>query len=289
MKFTSIYTIFLRLKRDYNLTELNQSDVIEWSADALEAIGAVQIMEKKLKLLHVKNHLAQLPNGLIDILQVNRVYGYEGKCLCDQFNTMFIAVKTKKPKIKQVEDCTKQQFCTDFIYLKPDDTGGLELKPIRKAESPFFVMNACEECENAKDKDGDYDYFLYAQRVNDIVFSFKEGIVALTYFTIPTDEQGFPLIPDVYQITDAVSKYIAYKYFTKQFYIRGDKTDFYKMNNAKQEWLDAVKRAANYAMMPDIDDLQNMYEVLTNPFITSRYYNSFKTIQSPQLKPLNRR
>ena len=288
MKFTSVYSIFLKLKRDYNLTELNQADVIEWSAEALEAIGAIQIMEKKFKLLHVKNHLTELPAGLIDIIQLFRVFGYEGKCLCDSTNTLVVAVPDNR-KIKVIEDCdNSQNFCQEIIYIKDSKYQDLEFKPIRKSTSSLFLRYACEECDVMDDSDGQFDYYLYTQQLNNLVFSFKEGIVAINYFSVPTDKQGFPMIPDIYQVTEAVSKYIAYKYFSKYFYINGDKTSFYKMQNAKQEWEEAVKRAANYAMMPDLDDLQNMYEVLTNPFSPERYYQSFKSLQAPRLKPLNR-
>lgn len=289
MKFTSIYTIFLKLKRDYGLTEINQSDVIEWSAEALEAIGAIQIMQRKLKLLHVKNHKAQLPAGMIDILQLHRVNGYQGKCLCDETNTM-ITTTYSTNKITVIEGCQQAESqCKDIIYIKDITGSEIEFKPIRKATSTLFLKNSCEECLDKDDSEySDYGYDLYMQEVNDLVFSFKEGIVALTYYSIPIDNDGFPLIPDIYPITNAVTKYIAYKYFSKVFYSKGDKTDFYKMSNAKQEWETAVKQAANYAMMPDIDDLQNMFEVFTNPYEPERYYQSFKTLQQPRNKPLNR-
>lgn len=74
--FKSIGSIIARLYRDLGAnTELNESDIIEWSADALNMIGAYHQYDEVSKCLDVCNHQVELPCGfhkLVDISYKNK-------------------------------------------------------------------------------------------------------------------------------------------------------------------------------------------------------------------------
>ncbi len=58
--YTSIDRIFNKLERDFG-SEFNEGDVIEWTGEALEAIGAVKQYEEAVAYIKVVNHQISLP------------------------------------------------------------------------------------------------------------------------------------------------------------------------------------------------------------------------------------
>ena len=71
-RYVSIYRILDKLRRDLRMDELSVSDVIEWSAEALEAIGAVTQYEDAIAFIEIKNYTCCIPNGTYQIKQVAR-------------------------------------------------------------------------------------------------------------------------------------------------------------------------------------------------------------------------
>ena len=69
-RYTSIERIFSKVSRDLGVDKINEADVIEWSAEALEAIGAVTLYEEAVAFIEVKNHQCAIPTGLHRITQV---------------------------------------------------------------------------------------------------------------------------------------------------------------------------------------------------------------------------
>jgi hypothetical protein len=95
--------------------------------------------------------------------------------------------------------------------------------------------------------------------INDtyIKFNQKSGNVVLLYEAFPADEDGFPLIPDVMEIKNAVAKYITMKldYISWRF----DATDTGKKaihEHSEREYMWAIGKAHNAIKMLDYDEME---------------------------------
>ena len=71
-KYTSIKRILATLTRDLGVDNINEADVIEWGAEAIEFIGTISMYEEAVAFIEVKNHQCEVPIGLHSIIQVAR-------------------------------------------------------------------------------------------------------------------------------------------------------------------------------------------------------------------------
>lgn len=85
-QYTTLDRILSKLYRDLGLEEISETDVVEWTGEALEGIGTVSLYEEAVAFIEVENHEADLPFGLHTIIQVarNNNWTKETKqdCLC---------------------------------------------------------------------------------------------------------------------------------------------------------------------------------------------------------------
>ena len=73
---------------------------------------------------------------------------------------------------------------------------------------------------------------------------------------MPTDSEGYPLIPDYAEFKEAIYWYINMKY-SYAFWRRGEIRDgIYQ--DAEQKWHWYCQQAANKGMMPDLGQLENI-------------------------------
>ena len=63
LEYTSMETIFSKFNRDLRGTDISESDLVEWSAEALGFMKVVEIQEEALAFIEVQNHQAELPCG----------------------------------------------------------------------------------------------------------------------------------------------------------------------------------------------------------------------------------
>jgi len=278
-KTTNINKIFVKLQRDYGITNLDESTVIEWSAEALQAINAVPYYENAITLLNVKGYQANIPNDLIQILQLAK-YNQDINldCLCKQ--PIYKNVDnnfTFEPLIEETSCEIQETDCCNIIYTVPDFNileNNFYYKNnftiIRLSTNSFFNSNNCEQ-------DNPYDtcYNEYQVINNVLRFSFKTGLVALSYHRFPLDENGYPLIPDTYAYTTAIEKYILYKLSERDFF-NNIPNSVGKLQKYEKDWNKYCSQAASEMMIPrGVDEMQNLSEMWLKPIQTTRNYYSF--------------
>jgi len=152
-------------------------------------------------------------NGYVEQCKRIQVVDYRGKLPCDiQF---LIGVSHNGEQIKR----------TGFIpnKVKPTDSTKLNKLPNNL-------------------------YDTYSLNPNYIITSFKEGYIDVYYNGLATDEEGFPLIPDIYEIKEALSWFILMK-----MCLRGFKHPVVTFQLAEQQWKTYYPQAQNACKMPDID------------------------------------
>jgi len=104
-KFKSIKSILAGLYRDLGVnTELNESDLYEWCAEALMLIGSYPQYTEETVMLDVDNHTCGLPNNFLYIKGAT----VNGKPLA--WNNKSIASNYNCPECKIPTCCTEHNF-----------------------------------------------------------------------------------------------------------------------------------------------------------------------------------
>lgn len=298
-KKISIKSVLGKLRRDIPFS-FEEADAIEWIAEALEAVGAVSQLKERVAFLEVKNHECVVPDNLVYIVQLARNHNYQNNPETACCST----VVEETPEIADVPDCVPLDCNgdiipgTQFAYYRPYFDLQMDYSiaigttwyqnnytPIRLANNSFFSSLVCSfpdagdlYCPTQDEYTVDSPY---------LRFSFKEGFVALAYLTHATDEEGYPMIPDRREYTEALARYVRWKIFDKM-YMEGEDVER-KMDRAERDWHWYCKQAANWAMMPkgvdDYQDLQDMQNYLLPRMY--RYYGFFGNMAKPESRPWN--
>jgi len=283
LNYTSVGRIFAKLNRDLGIDDFSESDVVEWAAEALEAIDAVTMLEQCVVFKEVKNHSVDLPpytNSIIQIARFNDIEDATYKELTPQTIVEEICVTAP------IEDCR----CDTAKYIPVDPYTGYPIfdqdvyewqpninvqaeyvnwtssnfykekwTPIRLATNTFFNTIVCEEPameELYKTCTDEYNVI----GNNTVRVSFQEGYVAISYNRQKLDDDNYPMIPDHFAYITAVTKYVTMKLMAREWY-KGREGYERKMMKAEEDWNWYCKQAGNRAMMPQgIDAYQNMLD-----------------------------
>jgi hypothetical protein len=116
---------------------------------------------------------------------------------------------------------------------------------------------------------------------NDYLFtSFKEGIVEISYYAFPVDDEGLPLVPDDVMYIRAIESFITER-IARKLMIQ-DKMDPNKYRMLEQDWLFYVNSARTKDSLMTLDQahaLKNQLTKLTNSH--QIYRRNFSTLGSP--------
>jgi hypothetical protein len=201
-KFTSIQEVISKVYRDLSLEDESKwEDMIEWSAEALEQIGAYGQYVKKAVELEVDKYRAALP--------------------CDFHKLVGIEYQNEA---------------------------------LRKLGGNFDTIYRTESQENLRSN----SYHGYT--INDawLNFNFETGAINLAYIGIPTDKDGFPLIPDNISYKEAIQKYIVMKMRYPDFVM--ERINPNTWDRIVNDWNWYCSQARGKANMPD----QDQYEKIKN-------------------------
>ncbi len=311
--YVSVNRILGKLRRDFgSLENINESDVIEWTAEALEAIGAITLYEEAVAFIEVRNHQASLPNGLHAIVQVARNICWDdirecGLCPSDVLN-LAEEVSSLAPLPAAIPvpiDCDGKPLQEyDLAYYRPyfdmrDEVGYYSssylynncFSVVRLSNHTFFNSLVCSFPDQDKlYTQGSGGVFNEYSIINGdtIRFSFEKGQVVLSHVRQVVDEQGYPMIPDHYAYTTAITKYVIMKLMEREFYANREGS-VGKLQKAEQDWQWYCKQARNRAMMPKgVDQWQNILEQRQYMLPRmNRYYGFFGKMSRPESRKFN--
>lgn len=311
-QFTTLERVLSKLYRDLGLEEISETDVVEWTGEALEAIGAITLYEEAVAFLEIDNHQADIPNGLHSIIQIARNNRWEKKekNLCPA--NIILDCSTEEMEDSDSESSPCGCTDTDLVYqdFVPLDCDGkiigdyevayyrpyFDLQyeyhlwgnshyykehytPVRLANHSFFNTIVCKE-EDPSNKvynypsNGQDEYTIVGDKIRT---SFKEGSIAIAYYRQKLDEEtGYPMIPDDVSVINAITYYITWKYMSRLWYMgREGYTD--KMQESERQWIWYCRQAGNKALMlHGVDEFQNFTESRNQLLPTkNRYYGFF--------------
>lgn len=167
------------------------------------------------------------------------------------------------------------------------DTYRNRFTPIRLSTHSFFDNLVCQEENSNKIYDNCKDEYTLFDNV--LKLSFEEGLIAVAYNKqILDNETGYPLIPDTYSYTTAVTKYITYKISEREFY-NGRQGSSNRLQKAEQDWHWYCKQAGNELFIPNgIDEYQNLLE--QRQYLLPKqnhYYGFFGKFNEPENRKFN--
>lgn len=307
-QYIPITAVFAKLVRDLGLQTVDEGDVIEWTGEALEAIGAAPMYEQAIALVEVRNHQCEVPNGtqIIDSIARNNRWIDKGTGLCPTdilrdiqkhqqdvsckdandpcFNTLPIPLDCKgsplmdysvayyRPYFDLIGEYYGWNWNNSALY-------GQQFTPVRLSTSDYGLM--MPGLDNLSTGDSPYtggcnrdEYIVIKKKI--IRFSFRTGQVAISYKRPPIDEEtGYPLIPDNYAHKTAITNYITMKMMARDFYA-GREGAKGRMDKAEADWQWYCGQASSFDLMPrGIDEHQNLYDQRTRFLPNDRQYYSF--------------
>lgn len=308
LNYVSVDTIISKLIRDLGVDSINEDDIIEWTAEALEAVESVGLLEEAVAFIEVSNHHAELPKNIDSIIQIARKHKWhknDESCSPKEVLTNLEETKPETSSSCYIGDGTcsvelvpldcdgSPLFDTELVYYRPYYDFKAEYfdwrhsgyyqrdwAPVRLKNHSFFNTIVCQEEEGLYSNSVD-EYTIVANKT--LTFSFKEGFIAVSYLRKLTDENGYPMIPDHYAYKTAVTKYITWMLLTREWYARREGSEG-RMLKAEEQWQWYAKQAGNRGLMPrGVDQFENLLQQ-RNYLLprVHRYSQYFKNLSRPE-------
>ena len=185
MRFVGIGVVMERVIRNMGLNKIPNhyhTAMIEHIADGLELLKTDFLLGKESAELKVENHLAELPCDFASILSVEK----EGM------------------KVLLGSDITDFRFPTSNNHQENKEarTNNVVFAPI---SMPAGILK--EQLLIPVERYSERRHY-YQERGNDLMFSFPTGKVRLHYKKWITDEQGYPMIPDIGSVKEGLMWYV---------------------------------------------------------------------------------
>jgi len=128
-------------------------------------------------------------------------------------------------------------------------------KPIRWASNTLVSLYGCQGCKVPTCCTDEY-FFITESHIKT---SFREGKICLLYLAIPSDEEGYPLIPDDVYFAKALKAYCTYMLDRIEF--RKQKLPEVAYRDSEKDWLFYVNSARGAANMPNVQQLERLKNV----------------------------
>ena len=221
--------------------ELNKSDILAWTNDAVSRIITDEQLIHKIKVFEVIDYKTELPDDFVNVIQAAYLItedcvedlAYEVSKFTDRQLGCQVDISLKCPKCHKVKcSCNTAEIYVDVDRLwrsaHPEHVaaymqhfynyGGTNKKSfysdrfqlMRPATSSFFHIKNCVNI----DFDSEIQYTIQPPN---LLTNFKEGKVLLSYFAKRTDEDGYLLVPDEPVVFEAISWYIQEKMLYRKY------------------------------------------------------------------------
>lgn len=260
-KLVSAKSIIARVYRDYKPSIPGwEASAIEWIGDAMEGIGQSAGLIKKSTenegcagAITVENYRAKLPCDLVNLQAVE----YNGRKLPKGTDLTGYGLPTAS-RTTDIYTTNGNTVITDLEEGLSESTG----RVIDNAIGPEQVVS---------------DYYLI--NPDYIITSFEEGHIKLHYEAYPTDDEGFPMIPD-HRYHKEAAEWLVVRNLLRLGYTN-PVIDFDKAHNF---WCEYKQLARNKSAYPSIDQMEtfkNMWVRLApNVILPNDFFAGGETSES---------
>lgn len=273
--YVSSKSVVTKILRDSGLSDINRGDIIEWTGEVLQAIGTVGVREEHVMFITVKDHIADLPAEVEHIRKVYKYNSTENKDCIVPLDVVIDKDENGEPVLVDIKDpcgCIQDDDLPKYSgnferrwahldwsnYIAKEST----FVPIRLTSDILFSGITCEDI-NEGIGNCSYEYQLVQGGIRT---SFRNGQIAIAYLTTPVDEDGYPLIPDLYSVQQAITYYVLSKVFTR-FWYQGREGYAQQAQHAEQNFQFYIRQAKEDTWkLYGIDEHQNFINQRKKPF-----------------------
>lgn len=272
--FTKCESVLAKIMADLDSSEMNQrtTDIKEWIFEAIDRIGApMQFVQKEsgsdgVPIYQICDYQVPIPGDLNSLDGVAYSNNPTGPWIPVSKATGVFKEPKRHPKPEALPYDSRNKVVDEIAHdMIPDEPipGDVEKLPTTQAQLISRQAKDVTKYWNAQLRNKLHKKPEYFIKPGWIVTNKRDGFIKLSYKAIPTDEKGYPLIPDMPSYQDAVYWYVVMKLsFPK--YLKGKLGGKGVNNNAQvyqymqQQWHFYRNQAYAEAMMPTADDMQNI-------------------------------
>jgi len=303
VKYQSIQRVLARIHSDLGFDNMQEDELIEWIGEALDDTLAPSDMGTAVAFVEVRDHQCMIPKDLHSIIQIakNNCHSNLTNEVDDDLPEAEETTNKYVVKFPKILDCNgnvlgnyKLAYYTERDYTHLSDFKVWQdspvqercYMPVRLSNHSFFNTIVCKE----EEWDNLYSSCVdeYTVEAPYLMFSFREGVIALSYNTLKTDEEGLPMIPDNSSFTRALTSYVRYK-ITMKMFDQGIRTQG-QVVKAETDWHWYCAQARTYSLsIKSVDERENMKNqrgyLLPRQ---NRYFGFFGGMGHPEIRSYHR-
>ena len=270
-KTTSVKRVIAKVFTDNDLQEGSHriADMVEWCGEALEKIGAFpQFVNKvtgkdNVPIVEVSNYQAKLPSDFHRLIQiaygVNEIgpfyplrYASGSMEVSSRLNTDIVNAGTGTGDIVVADDSLITIIMSLYDLTYTQALNKLNTEPnVRTMIETLIIAN-----RGTGTNEGDTIDYVYVIHDGYVKLNVESGYLMIAYQAIPTDIDGYPLVPDEQSFLDALYWYITMKLYYPEWKQGRIRDEVYY--DARRSWNYYCKQAYGNAMMPNIDQLESI-------------------------------
>jgi hypothetical protein len=271
---TSVERVIAKVFSDLNLQEETHriSDMISWSGEALEKIGAFPAFTNKVcgkddvPLLEVSNYMVKLPCDFYNLIQASFSTSQQGPYYpmrygtgnFDSGNPDINTGNTESQVTSDISNTSDLVLLVMTLYELEyaDALAKINTEPDTRSKLGAILNIKTPTLPGVNNPMATTKDITYVITPGYIKMNVESGYIMLAYQAIPTDDKGYPLIPDDVSFIEAIYWYIVMKLYYPQW-VSGQIRDavYY---DARRSWNYYCKQAFGNALMPNTDQLESI-------------------------------
>ena len=272
-KLTSIKSVIAKVFTDLDLQEETHriSDMIEWGGEALEKIGAYPYFVNKVTglegvpLLEISNYQCKLPCDFYSLMQITYSTEQGGPYLPMRYATGHFETHGDPEDITNLATTPPESDVITFAMELYDMTYAeamtyLNSNPDKRVLIEAMVSDGYAKIVSVSSSSGNplvtTDDVTYVISNGYIKTNTATGYIMMAYQAVPTDNDGYPMIPDEVSFKEALYWYIVMKMMYPKW-VEGRVRDLVYFE-AKRSWNYYCKQAYGDALMPNADKLESI-------------------------------
>lgn len=267
--------------------KFNEDILITWIANALRHIGSYGQLIMKEEILTVENHQTLLP---CDCYKVRDLYVWIGPIynqtvLDHNVVTSADTVYLYKKKIEELQ--ARIEASSDIDEIKQLSALIAETELVINNQVPKRISS---EFNIATQYTFTNENLVSTNNINSsrdikvefdkITTGFSTGYIRLLYLAIPTDEEGFPMIPDDPSYIEAIDWYVDYMLERKRV-----PRDLNLLTFSSRMWNRYCLQARTSINMPSLKEMQEMANTWNRWMPDNNdYYSNFENLGKRQIQ-----
>lgn len=247
INYVGIKTVIAKILRD---TRTHDSSFIEdfkeWIPEAMGMLQTSYVLETRAVDVKIDYHKGKLPP--CTIVEVDAVVGPSGR--------MYKSGVIAQPQMEEIRQSRGENFVSIVHPLSPDVPNVFNSTIVSMDSYCSAVFGGPTDVGN---------WYKIENLI--ITTSFKQGVVRIFYRTIPSDEEGFPLVPDHPDYIEAIYWYCRSKMIGAGYIDRSQTED-----SCREKFEVLGRRAINSITYPTPDDRENAFRVNTSLVFNDNYW-----------------